>query len=513
MPAVTQLALHNKDQQLVYFNSDKSAVGQIVLGQAEKSSLTGFFKLNRDNTVGADGRRARTLLYEDLPTYFWWNKAKKDWIPRTSKDKAVGRIFSVSYLAGEQFYLRVLLLNQRNMQSFDHLKLVGDTMHKKYQDACNDLGLLVNKFLYNQTLRKATLTRPGFHVCQLFAMMCVHTPPSNPKFLFESHFEAFTNDFPRIDMSNRNSWMFTLEVRQILAFVWLSSMLVDLGKTLQLVGLTVTPEEEAIISELTMSNKGSEDPTVIAERLAASMVLFNKEQEILFNDVMQSLLRNKGILFYVDGLGGSNTTFLLNALIDFLYTRYFPWLVVALSGVALLLLKGGRTAHSTFKIPIPCNSTAHCLIKPNTELVSVMRLARFIIWDEVDTVHMNAINLVDATLRELCGSKEPFGGKVVVFAGDFCQTLPVVKYDKYPPSHEAKIKSLSLWTTIKKHALTVNMRLSKQLAGSEAKRNAKFASCHLILGEGKNQTEDFGLTGLRGVNLTPQTVHMNLKVC
>jgi hypothetical protein len=110
--AVTRLALHDEDQKMVYFNTDKSAVGQIDSSQAEKTSLTGFFKLNADDAKGADGKLAQDLAYEEIPTYFWWNKGKKEWSPQKSRDKAVGRIFSVSYLSGKRFYLRVLLLHR-----------------------------------------------------------------------------------------------------------------------------------------------------------------------------------------------------------------------------------------------------------------------------------------------------------------------------------------------------------------------------------------------------------------
>ena len=90
---------------MVYFNTDESALRQVTLGSAEKSSLTGFFKLNKENTIGANNRSARTLCYEEIPTYFWWNRGKKEWMTRKTKDNAVGRIFLVSYLAGKQFYL------------------------------------------------------------------------------------------------------------------------------------------------------------------------------------------------------------------------------------------------------------------------------------------------------------------------------------------------------------------------------------------------------------------------
>jgi hypothetical protein len=57
-PAVTQLALHDSEEQMVYFNTKESAVCQVDSGRAEKTSLTGFFKLNVDDAVGADNQRA-----------------------------------------------------------------------------------------------------------------------------------------------------------------------------------------------------------------------------------------------------------------------------------------------------------------------------------------------------------------------------------------------------------------------------------------------------------------------
>jgi hypothetical protein len=63
----------------------------------------------------------------------------------------------------------------------------------------------------------------------------------------------------------------------------------------------------------------------------------------------------------------------------------------------VLLLKGGRTAHLTFKIPIPCNAQSHCSIEPNSQLAQTMRDTRFLIWDEVVTVHMDTIKAVDST--------------------------------------------------------------------------------------------------------------------
>jgi hypothetical protein len=134
-PAMTRLTIHKENEQLVYFDSAEKARGQIVSGKASQTTLTGFFELNVNNARGAAGRSAQTLLYDEIPTYFWWDTSAKEWKPRKTIDPAVGRIFSISYLVGENFYLQVLLLNQKGCQSFSELKTVEGKTVDTYREA------------------------------------------------------------------------------------------------------------------------------------------------------------------------------------------------------------------------------------------------------------------------------------------------------------------------------------------------------------------------------------------
>ena len=62
--------------------------------------------------------------------------------------------------------------------------------------------------------------------------------------------------------------------------------------------------------------------------------------------------------------------------------------------------------------------------------------------------------------RSITGSNVPFGGKLLVFAGDFRQTLPIIP--KGNPAAVIEIESclnrLSLWPIMTKFRLTQNMR-------------------------------------------------------
>ena len=69
-------------------------------------------------------------------------------------------------------------------------------------------------------------------------------------------------------------------------------------------------------------------------------------------------MQNK--LFFIDGPGGTGKTFLYDLLLARVRSQGEVALAVASSGLAALLLAGGRTAHSRFRIPIPVEGATHC---------------------------------------------------------------------------------------------------------------------------------------------------------
>ncbi|CAI8593928.1 unnamed protein product [Vicia faba] len=105
-------------------------------------------------------------------------------------------------------------------------------------------------------------------------------------------------------------------------------------------------------------------------------------------------------------------------------------LTVATSGIASLLLPEGRTAHSRFKIPVPNLDNSTCKTNYNDDNAELLRQAKLIIWDEAPMANRFCFEALDRTLRDVMStynnSNEVFGGKVVVFGGDFRQILSVI---------------------------------------------------------------------------------------
>ncbi|XP_050263851.1 uncharacterized protein LOC126708072 [Quercus robur] len=117
-----------------------------------------------------------------------------------------------------------------------------------------------------------------------------------------------------------------------------------------------------------------------------------------------------------------------------------------------------------------------------------MTKASLIIWDEAPMAHRNCFEAVDRSLKDILrfsnpnSEETPFGGKTIVFGGDFRQILPVVSKARRVQIVEASINKSSLWNSCKVFILTINMRL-KQNPGDTTAR--EFAEWMMKIGDGE----------------------------
>ena len=101
----------------------------------------------------------------------------------------------------------------------------------------------------------------------------------------------------------------------------------------------------------------------LKRRVEENRTKFNAEQLGTFNAVMDSVENDLGKMIFVHSAGGCGKTFVCNTLASAVRSNGGVALCVASSGIAALLLEGGRTAHSRFKIPIPALDTSIVNIK------------------------------------------------------------------------------------------------------------------------------------------------------
>ncbi len=124
-------------------------------------------------------------------------------------------------------------------------------------------------------------------------------------------------------------------------------------------------------------------------------------------------------VFLLDAPGGTGNTFETRAIHDILRLREKKVIAVTTSAVAAVLLDEGRTAHSTFKIPIPITAKSTCSISPSLRREHASISARsqlaqdfvdtdFIIWDEILMCHRHCVEAVDGSLWDMTRRNLPF---------------------------------------------------------------------------------------------------------
>jgi hypothetical protein len=182
------------------------------------------------------------------------------------------------------------------------------------------------------------------------------------------------------------------------------------------------------------------------------------DQADAFAQVLDGL--PEGRAFFIDAPGGTGKTYLANLLLSTVRSRGSVAVACATSGIAAQLLDGGKTAHSTFKIPIrlPDDNTAMCSIKRGSVTASLFNKCRLVVWDEATMANKLAVEAVDRTLRDINRKNQLFGGISFVFCGDFRQTLPVVRGGTRFNEVEACLKSSCLWRSVSTLSLRTNMR-------------------------------------------------------
>ncbi|KXN87595.1 hypothetical protein AN958_08436 [Leucoagaricus sp. SymC.cos] len=97
------------------------------------------------------------------------------------------------------------------------------------------------------------------------------------------------------------------------------------------------------------------NPQELQNRVDRSYQQFNYEQKVVYDAVIESINSGNSRMFFIHSAGGCGKTYLCNTIAAAVRAQDHIALCVASSGIAALLLDGGRTAHSCFKIPIPAH--------------------------------------------------------------------------------------------------------------------------------------------------------------
>jgi len=144
--------------------------------------------------------------------------------------------------------------------------------------------------------------------------------------------------------------------------------------------------------------------------------------------VLDDARKGVGGIHFVQASAGAGKTQTLNAIIAAAVAEGLEVITAASSGVAALEVEDASTVHTTFNVRVETQDVDRVFdIHRGTHKAQRIAAARMVIWDEQPMQAARIADMMDLTFRDLRPdhANEPFGGIVVVCAGDFRQTLSI----------------------------------------------------------------------------------------
>ena len=525
-PSVERLEVHLEGHHVVYFEEGDHENAKNT-GKEKTTKLLGYFDANRQYS------NARHIRYVNFPKYFRWHSTDRKWKPRakyklrntspteydftTVREGVVGRMYSISPREGERYFLRTLLLHKPGATSFDNLRFHDGVQYSTFRDACCALGLLSDDSEWLRCMQEAFSSNFD-HLTEVFTIIMAFCEPANPLRIWEKTKHQMIADFRRRHIGE----YLTDELAEAYVLNEIQNSLREISPSLSFksLNLPVPPEHSYHI------DTESTEPVPTTENIESVMSStknFNNEQRRVFNTIIGEIL--PGVTtenlsahvkrpfnhqcacsraYFLDAPGGTGKTFTIRAIQSILKVRKHSVIAVATSAVAASLLDGGRTAHSVFKIPIPCYAESVCSITMESTLANEIRHASLIVWDEIVMCSRYCIEAVDRTLRAIMKSPGvPFGGKCILFSGDFRQILPVVPRGSRGMIVFMCFKSSPLYRYVSLLNLTEKMRLQANNNHHETEKAVlKYPEFLLAVGEGRVESKNDSLIEL------PSTVNI-----
>ena len=145
-----------------------------------------FYRFNTD---------ARDLLYIDFPKHFKWVDSKH-WERRVrGKSNTVCRLYTVTPLEKERFYLRMLLHCVRGATSFEDIRTVDGITYSTFMQAAQERGILEKDDEWDQCLQEASASKTPIAMRKLFVIILSHCSPSSPGHLWHKYKGDLSEDF------------------------------------------------------------------------------------------------------------------------------------------------------------------------------------------------------------------------------------------------------------------------------------------------------------------------------
>ncbi|XP_019160441.1 PREDICTED: uncharacterized protein LOC109157010 [Ipomoea nil] len=425
--------------------------------------------------------------------------ADDDAIEDVLRRHTVGQSMFNEWFEANKKYAEARLLTNiempiRGPMSFKDIRSFNGVEYVTFRDACYARGLLDDDKEYIDAIKEASQWSSAHPMRKLFVTLLMFNSLNRPENVWNEVWVYLAED-AQITLRrvlSQPDLILTDDEKKNFGLLEIEKLLQIHNKSLK--EFPPMPIPALDNSRLSVNRLLFEELSYNREELANEAynltMKFTDEQRSVYETIIGDVASNAGGLFFVYGYGGTGKTFLWRALSATLRSNGDVVLNVASSGIASLLLPGGRTAHSRFAIPININEDSTCNITPGSDLAELIVRAKLIIWDEAPMMHKHCFEALDRTMRDLLrfsnhtSASNTFGGKTVVLGGDFRQILPVVPKGTRQDIVGASINSSYLWNSCRVLKLTKNLRLSNMEHGIEQQEVEQFARWIASIGDG-----------------------------
>lgn len=184
----------------------------------------------------------------------------------------------------------------------------------------------------------------------LFAIIITTCGPSNPKSLWEKYRQHLSEDIlHKARTVNHNiDIQFSDEIFNA-ALISIEDKCISINnKTLHELGLPKPTRFNANYNNRDLMRETQYDRNMLCKYIETNEKLLINDQKQVYKAVIEQISSENGGIIFIDAPGGTGKTFLLNLILAKIRSK---------GEIAATLLDGGRTAHSTFKIPLNLNQT------------------------------------------------------------------------------------------------------------------------------------------------------------
>lgn len=406
--SVVRLPVHTEKPEEIVFED-----GLDVIPEKEdehlKSMLQAFFEVNKLYPE-------TKILYQRVVKHYVYEAKQRRWKPRQrNADKVVSRVRDVSVYNKELFAIRTLLFHVLSPTCFNDLKVFRNKTYDTFFEAAQVQNLVLGEEIFMLTfddykdfhtppqlrklLAQMLLTKTIFCGEKYWEKFKIHMiadfvkHPQQAKLTDDELFDLALHDLNRIFMENRSD---------------------NKAFGLPMPRLSRTP----------IRDQGC-PPTPYVSRKDS----FNSAQLLAFDSIVRAFPpeNNPMKVICLLGPGGSGKTTVYKEIQHFCREKNLKAYCFASTGIAATLLDGGQTVHRGFGLPVPMDSDSLSKIIPGTYLANILKYSDVLMIDEISMLSTNGLRIMDDILRKVTAVNEPYGGKVIVFGGDFRQLLPVVE--------------------------------------------------------------------------------------